>query len=366
MKLYTEMASPSDDVGLADADIDHFSKSIVESVIREPSQNSNDESVRRPVKIMFNLTSTLVEDIPDIANYKSVIKSCLTVAKQRSATRAEDFFSNAAKILNQESVNILTISDVGTTGAGGKFVEGGKFHTLLVAKGQTNKQDIHSAGSFGLGKNAPIAGSQMRLVFYSSSYEDKGEKHFYCMGKSVLTNWRGQKNTKMRERLFFVGGDGSKLIPCVEQTTIPDWLKKDELGLKVCIVAPRIELVQSWLYGYISSLLCNFFLAIFDGNLEFLLDKGATNITRATMLGMFDNKDVITAAETAGKADYLGWAHICIKGLAADEFKSEIVSIKHLGEFEILIKVAESLPKKVFFIRNGMYITDTLKEFGKD
>jgi hypothetical protein len=79
---------------------------------------------------------------------------------------------------------------------------------------------------------------------------------------------------------------------------------------------------------------------------------------------MFTKEKVIDAATKAGNEDLLRWAHACSVALAAHQFDKKIIEIKDLGEFEILIKVAEGLPKKVFFIRNGMFITDHLKRFG--
>ena len=196
MKIYNEDASASDDIGIADNDIDAFLKRLLESVVRESIQNSNDEALIRPAKMAFDLTSVQVKDIPDVLSYKEVLQDCLSEAASRKAVRAREFFENAIKVLDKDKVNILTISDSGTKGAGGEFKEGEKFYTLLISKGQTEKQDIFSAGSFGIGKNASIAGSQLRLVFYSSVFEEKGQDSFYCMGKSILTTRKDHKNNK--------------------------------------------------------------------------------------------------------------------------------------------------------------------------
>ena len=134
MKIYNEDASASDDIGIADNDIDAFLKRLLESVVRESIQNSNDEALIRPAKMAFDLTSVQVKDIPDVLSYKEVLQDCLSEAASRKAVRAREFFENAIKVLDKDKVNILTISDSGTKGAGGEFKEGEKFYTLLISK----------------------------------------------------------------------------------------------------------------------------------------------------------------------------------------------------------------------------------------
>ncbi len=75
----------------------------------------------------------------------------------------------------------------------------------------------------------------------------------------------------MSHKIFF-GSDGDDLAPEISAEGSPDWLGKEEKGLRLAIVAPRIELKEGWTHGYIASLLSNFFVAINDGNLQFSLD----------------------------------------------------------------------------------------------
>ena len=363
MKLYTSQAAETDDIGLADNDIDGFLKKLLESVTRESAQNSNDEAEARPVRMALDMQTIAVQDIPDIDSYKLVIDKCYEEAVSSNATKAREFFSNAQSTLAKDHVGVLSISDSGTSGAGGEFKKGGKFFTLVVSKGRTDKDHLHSAGSFGIGKNASLAGSHFRLVFYSSVYEESGNERFHCMGKSVLTSWRNDADHNMNNKVFFCD-DSSNLLPVTSQASVPEWLRKDERGLMVSIVAPRLELKDGWVSGFISSLLSNFYLAIFDGDLEFSLEKDSVLINKSTMLHYFNDSEVQSAAEKAGQTERFLLAKICAEGLVADEFLSEIVEVEDLGKFELSIKVQENLPKRICFIRNGMFITDTLENFG--
>ena len=168
----------------------------------------------------------------------------------------------------------------------------------------------------------------------------------------------------MSHKIFF-GADSEKLTPEINAENVPEWLNKEEKGLRVAIVAPRIELKDGWTHGYVASLLSNFFVAIHDGGLEFTLNNNKEVLNKNTVLGYFSNQEVRSAAESTGELERLQLAEHCIEALAANEFTTEFISVDNLGDFEVLIKVSEGLPKKVCFIRNGMYITNTLCHFGK-
>ena len=362
MKIYTSEAPDTDDVGIADNDIDGFLKNLLASVNRECAQNSNDESKTRPVKMSFDMLDVPVAEIPDIASFRNIVNQCYEDAVSTKSKKGQEFFKNAQKVLSKELIKVLVISDEGTWGAGGEFKKGGKFYTLVVSKGRTDKDNIYSAGSFGIGKNAAFAGSELRCVFYASNYDEEGK--YYCMGKSVLTSWSNDDNQNMSHKVFF-GGEGKKLVPEISAERTPYWLNKEERGLSLAIVAPRIELKEGWVHGYIASLISNFFVAIHDGDIQFSLDGNKVVLNKNTVLGYFADQKVINAAESSGEFERLKSAEHCIDAFTTKEFISEFLPVKNLGEFEILIKVAEGLPKKVCFIRNGMYITDTLKRFGK-
>jgi hypothetical protein len=360
MKIYSTTAPVTDDIGIADNDIDGFLKNLLASINREAAQNSNDEAKSRPVKMEIDLIEVPVSEIPDIEEFRTIIKKCLIEAETTEAKKAEEFFTNAQRVLGEETVKILSISDEGTKGAGGEFKKGGKFYTLAVSKGRTDKANLYSAGSFGIGKNAAFAGSQLRTVFYSSKY-DEG---FYCMGKSVLTSWSNNDGDNMGHKIFF-SADADALKPVAKENELPAWLRKDNKGLKVSTVAPRIELKNGWKHGYIASLLSNFFVAIYDGNLEFSLDNGSVRLNKSTMLDYFSDPDVLNSAQASAEDERLKWAKACTEAFLADDFISETINVEHLGEFEVLLKVAEDLPKKVCIVRNGMFITNTLEHFGK-
>ncbi|GAA3975884.1 hypothetical protein [Allohahella marinimesophila] len=364
MKLHTSRAAETEDVGLADNDIDGFLKNLAQSVSRESTQNSNDEALARPVKVSFDLVSVPTSEIPNVDNYRDVLRSCLAEAQNNNDKKANEFFINALKVIAKPEVPIFLISDSGTKGAGGTFGKGQKFYTLAISKGRTDKDNVYSAGSFGIGKNAAFAGSEMRLVFYSTVYGDDPANHFYCMGKSILTSWRDSEDNNMSHKVLFLDGSG-EFTPHTSQSELPSWLQKSERGLQVAIVAPRIEIREHWQASFIANALSNFFAAIYTEDIEFELGGGSDIINNSTMLEYFSRDDVKRAADESGLTEQFERAEMCTRAFAAGSFVSEDFSVEGLGDFEALIHVDEGLPKKVCIVRNGMYITDSLKNFGR-
>ena len=194
MKTYTSQVPETEDVGIADNDIDGFLKNLLASVNRESAQNSNDESEIRPVKMSFEQVDVPVSDIPDVDSFKDIINRCHDDAITTGSKKGQDFFLNAKKVLSQDKLKILLISDEGTKGAGGEFKKGGKFYTLVVSKGRTDKDDVYSAGSFGIGKNALLLG--VNFAVFSIPQIMVKQMGFDCMGKSVLTSWSNENGGK--------------------------------------------------------------------------------------------------------------------------------------------------------------------------
>lgn len=67
------------------------------------------------------------------------------------------------KLLQDERISILKISDYNTTG-----LRKENWQSLIEQVGSSVKSDDSSAGSFGIGKGAPFAVSDLRMVLYST------------------------------------------------------------------------------------------------------------------------------------------------------------------------------------------------------
>lgn len=157
-------------VGINDAGIETFTANMNRSLVREMIQNSLDaviDDCSDPVEVEFVKFDLPTEDIPDFEEYKKAIIKC----KESNVNEPDalKFFDNAEKLLSGNNVSVLRISDHKTKGLEGADTckKGTSWSRLVKESGSSNKNQ-GSGGSFGIGKAAAFACSDLRTVFYSS------------------------------------------------------------------------------------------------------------------------------------------------------------------------------------------------------
>lgn len=171
MKQWRFVANQNSTIyGINDAGIETFTANMNRSLVREIIQNSLDATIpghSGPTRVEFSLFQLATRDMPDVENFKTVIKRC-----RESNTDEPDacsFFDRAADILSEDSINVLRISDYNTIGLeGSDTCEKGTTWSRLVKESGSSNKGQNSGGSFGIGKSAAFACSDLRTVFYSS------------------------------------------------------------------------------------------------------------------------------------------------------------------------------------------------------
>ena len=156
-------------VGINDAGIETFSSSVISSLVRETIQNSLDaklEGYEGPVFVEFAFAKLNHSSYPDAPGFDAVLRKCYK--SNKSEPQAERFFKKAMDVM-EDSIPVLRISDHKTTGLCGSdtCAKGTVWSRLVKESGSSNKAD-GSGGSFGIGKSAAFACSQLRTVFYTS------------------------------------------------------------------------------------------------------------------------------------------------------------------------------------------------------
>lgn len=160
----------SEIVGINDAGIETFTANLTRSLVREIIQNSLDAAIddcKDPVEVEFYKFDISRDGIPDVENFENDIKKCKM--SNHDEPNAYNFFDKAQKILNQAKISVLRISDYRTKGLEGADTckKGTSWSRLVKESGSSNKGK-GSGGSFGIGKAAAFAYSDLRTVFYSS------------------------------------------------------------------------------------------------------------------------------------------------------------------------------------------------------
>lgn len=154
--------------GIADAGVETFRGTPLKSLAREVCQNSLDAGNDRIVRIEFSPFLIKMQDSIDIKPLRAALESALDFWKIQEDKKAKKFFSKALETINKDEIHFLRISDFNTTGLTGSK---GEYNTpwtnLIKSSGASDKKGV-AGGSFGIGKFAPFACSNLRTVFYST------------------------------------------------------------------------------------------------------------------------------------------------------------------------------------------------------
>lgn len=173
-------------VGINDAGIETFTANMSRSLIREMIQNSLDAALQNgdgKVIVDFVSFDMPIDNVPDVSNLRDAVGKCKR--SNLGETDAVKFFDEAERILNQPTLKVLRISDHNTIGLeGSETCEKGTSWSRLVKESGSSNKGQESGGSFGIGKSAAFAYSDLRTVFYSS-IDSKGVESNFGVAKLV-------------------------------------------------------------------------------------------------------------------------------------------------------------------------------------
>lgn len=283
IKVVFPPLSGGEEAGFNDAGIEQFLRDQVQSLVREITQNSTDAPITKgaKVRVEFHLLEIPTDELPFIKELHKHARACHdylnTEARRAKEAKALAFFDKAIKTTSQEKVRCLLIRDFNTTGLiGADDDESGRWHTLVKTRGSSNKSNVDSGGSFGIGKNAPFACSALRTVIYGTMSSDGPA----WQGKSLLiTHLDPDKNLKT-QGVGFIGKvegesqlairDGS--MPCAEMAR-----KSDEFGTDILVVGFEHE---NWVDQLAGAAVKHFWPALTKDKVSFVVQDHTKNIKR--------------------------------------------------------------------------------------
>lgn len=256
---------------------------IMDGLAREVCQNSLDARDKdlpsdQPVKVKFELVNIEKNHFSLFDGYKQALDSSISYWKNSplSTPKIMEFLQNVKKALEDDQIPVLVMSDYNTVGLNGvnAGVNEKSFWDLLVnTEGISIKQDDNSAGSFGIGKNAPFAYSALNLVFYNTLAKDGG-RAFEGVTR-LLTTQKEYKGTMRRTQPI-----GKYLYLEDEYTGRPilpgdncdianlDIFNRTEIGTDVAVFGFKKGDYLDWEKLTAVAIIKNFILAIMDGKLE--------------------------------------------------------------------------------------------------
>src|SRR5581483_7492180 len=175
------------DSGFHDAGVETFKGNFDRYLAREMIQNSLDAryDVNSPVIVKFDLLRLGRGDIPDMDALKTTLSRCGEYWSHDK--KAKEFFRRAQTLAGKDKITALQIGDFNTTGVLGSDTERSKDWYNLIRSAGSSSKGGGEGGSFGIGKNAPFAASQVRTVLYST-FNVNGEHVFQGVATLVSHN----------------------------------------------------------------------------------------------------------------------------------------------------------------------------------
>lgn len=347
--------------GLGHAGIETFRDTPFVSCSREAGQNTLDAADGRPVRMVLREHKVSADEIPGIEKLRETISSCLRAARAAGSEKDRDYFENANDVVSRDVIPVLEIADFNTTGLEGPpNNSGSKFHALVKSSGKSNKSTETSGGSFGIGKNATFAVSDLRTVFYSTLYDTAKGPKFALQGKVQLVSHRDADGVERTAKGYW--GHPEHFEAVEDPELAPEWLRRDSRGTSVFSVGFRGR--DDWVDRMTVPLLSNFFVAVDDGEIEFEVGDGVRVVSGETLAALLDDAAIEEAAEEASHGDDIRLARQLYHCRKSEEAVTKRFRVDDLGEFTAKILVEEGMPKRVTMVRNGMLIAQSLEHFG--
>ncbi|MBC6412049.1 MAG: hypothetical protein GDA39_03700 [Hyphomonadaceae bacterium] len=348
--------------GLNHPGLEHYLSHPYAGMARETGQNSLDarNSDEDPVVMVFEKKMIKAGAIPDLDELSRVTDICLRQAKDKKEV---SFFEDAKRILGNEQIPVLVISDHNTTGADGE-----QFHALTKSTGISEKGEADSGGSFGIGKFAAFAVSDLRTVFYATCFEENGTEKQLYHGKTLYRSFEDPDATEHNSRRATgYWGNSSDYSPIDSPGNVPAWMLRDNTGTTVFCLGMR-ERSEQWAFETFTVLLRNFFAAIHEKKLVFKISNNDGNVHEISSDNLKENLDSKAVSDTAADlqiGEQLESARALYRCLTDPDAKQEQIEIGEAGKFTFRILLRDNIGYHFGFIRNGIFITDNLRAFGQ-
>ena len=260
-------------------DIEGFKgEDLYVNLARETCQNSLDAQeadTTGPVRVAYRLRKFHPRDYEFFEQYAECLRGCRKYWEARPdgvGDNLRDLLDGADQILEQDSVSALVVSDFntpglkGSKGSSGTFT--GSFNALIYGEGVSHKDNEKSAGSFGIGRNAPFACSALSCVCYNTLAVDGGNAFVGIAKLASTLNGEGKKTRKQGHYQY--NDDDNEIWRPVAPSDADDFSREfsredGEYGTDVIILGFREE--EDWRQKLEEAILRNFFLAIHNNQL---------------------------------------------------------------------------------------------------
>ncbi len=327
-----------EDSGFHDPGVETFKGNFYRHLAREAIQNSLDAkapSVRQPVLVKFQVVQVSPDDLPDFSSLRKVYRRCRDYWSTDS--KARDFFDSAYRIAGRSSIRALRVSDFNATGVLGDDEDRAKnWYSLIRCSGSSSKYG-GEGGSYGIGKNAPFAASNLRTVLYSTKTTDGGQAF---VGMARLVTHEGSDGFKAQPVGYLGGSDGQSVR---NRRAIPSLFRRSKEGTDVIILGFKAE--DNWEDELRLSVLENFWPAILFNELK--VQIGDQTISKGNLGELLES--------SSGEEDFTAHEYYQSYQSATLKFEDEL---PNLGKVQLYLRAGQTeLPKRIAMVRKpGMVV----------
>lgn len=258
--------------GVNDPAINSFLDNVIDSLTREVIQNSLDAKIKEnnnPVEVTFDEGVIKTEEIPGIEDIRDALPKAIHFWEKKGNVGTLNHLRGFEKLLNSETVRILKVSDYNAYGLNDK-----SYDALIIGNGYTEKIDENAAGSKGIGKAAPFAISDLRLVFYNTVPTKSIPKHAGVMNFVSFNFDENDESIITQERALYQTEDKDHVTGQISFNF--DERKLDEYGTDLFIIGLR-EIDDDWEKRILLSAVNNFLVSILEKKLIIRVNKTILN-----------------------------------------------------------------------------------------
>jgi len=274
----------------------------MDGLAREVCQNSLDAKdnglySNTPVIVKFELHHIKKNDSSMFDGYELAIQRSREYW-DNSPLKTDEiiaFLDNINESISVESIPVLVMSDYNTTGLRGVNATGSEksyWNLLVNTEGISIKDSKSSAGSYGIGKNAPFAYSGLNLVFYNTLAVDGG-RAFEGVAKlaTSMREHEGRMRTTQPIGKYLYLEDiftGRPILPddnCPLASSTAFKRDNENFGTDVAIFGFKESEYPEWEDLIARAIIKNFILALYNNKLLVTIKSGRVEheISKATL-----------------------------------------------------------------------------------
>lgn len=279
-KWYFPSNDHGENKGINDSGVATFRGTPLKSLAREICQNSLDaqNDTCTPVIIDFSVFDIPSSSLPGVNYLKDTFEKCIEYWSGQVAKTTKETFSNALDKITAQTIHIMRISDFNTKGlCGSKRTKdiNTDWMRLTKSSGSSDKKGP-AGGSYGIGKFAPYACSDLLTVFYNT-YDIENNCAYQGVARLVTFE---RDDTETTQGIGYYGNE--KNTPVFEQIDLDPKFTRGigEYGTDIYITGYKYYNNDNWKDEIIISILDGFLGAIWNNKLvikvgELKIDKNS-------------------------------------------------------------------------------------------